>query len=672
MFYSVPTSDRDIIVQTPFEAKSLKYIYFENKNDNIFLFKKDAPDTVSISVDGKQICLNVPILPFCTSTPYGANKFDWHDVAIEANINVKNSEIKISASTENDYNIIFVCSDEECDETKGFEFIETRTLFLRKGLASDAEILSALEEGYQAKLDEIRTAAYTAAHAVWQSELTALQGEKTALQTAKQILVDEKARYDTWLTGARATLTANEGVLENYKKKIYFNLSSIETQINSNSTASSVKPTLTNKFNALKAAITAANLYITKLQACRTELSALGECADMAEWITATADFNRSLSSDGYSINHETGVLTVRVVNKITTDATHDAQFTYATKQFGTIENINNFLADTYELTQNITIEFYPDGLSHEEDVIDPETSEVTGTQTVTDYTYSGDVSVSAKYVQAANLYGEPVFTAPTKTYATVANFAVMVAGVSTTAASYDADPEANKTDEQRLTIVTFGDNDDEDYLVHQSDIDAQQALIADKQTEIDAKNAEEPEDTYDDFPADYTAPLDFTITIANQQIEIEDATQANLPSIVSSLYAQTTNVAEQTWGQETQYRFEYAPRFMFVYSTMKPVGSDTVVSADMKMNITLSGADAEILPPQTDVDVMFANNQIPFRKAKYDFQYPETIHRELSVVLRPNSHETDSNGRLVHASRYPFRCDWWRVCLMFGYRKLV
>ena len=160
MFYTIPVSKEPQVATTPIGAKSVRYIFFENKNDGIFTFKEQQDDVISISIGGRQICRNLIVLPFCTNTPYGTNKMPWQKVALEANINVDFSEIKISAAGgENDYNVVFVCSDEPVDESRGFDFFETKKIpLIRPMLNSEARALvdEAWEKAKAAKLDELK------------------------------------------------------------------------------------------------------------------------------------------------------------------------------------------------------------------------------------------------------------------------------------------------------------------------------------------------------------------------------------------------------------------------------------------------------------------------------------------------------------------------------------
>lgn len=136
MFFTIPVNDKQIITTTPIEARSITHVFFENKNDGVFTYKRDI-DTVTISIDGKMICRQIPIMPFCTSTPYGVNQNQWQDKALEVNVNVNISEIKISAGNVNDFNIVFVCSDKTLDEAKGFDFVEAKRVQITKAMTTE-------------------------------------------------------------------------------------------------------------------------------------------------------------------------------------------------------------------------------------------------------------------------------------------------------------------------------------------------------------------------------------------------------------------------------------------------------------------------------------------------------------------------------------------------------
>lgn len=133
MFFNVPCSAIGTIT-TPIEAKAITHVFFQPKNDRLWLADTDESGaTVSIMIDGKQICKDLFILPFCTQSPTATCNFQWEDVAIEVNLNVNLSEIKITKNDSADYDtddfdVVFVCSDTEVDESKGFEFFETKSI----------------------------------------------------------------------------------------------------------------------------------------------------------------------------------------------------------------------------------------------------------------------------------------------------------------------------------------------------------------------------------------------------------------------------------------------------------------------------------------------------------------------------------------------------------------
>ncbi len=146
MFHVIPISSELTISATPLGAKSIRHLYFENKNDGLFHFKT-APDTISISIDGKQICRDLLVLPFCTSSPYSPDRFPWQKVALEVNVNCNLSEIRIQSTAQGDFNVIMVCSDEGVDESLGFDFFETKRITLRKS-ANISVIRTALQEAF--------------------------------------------------------------------------------------------------------------------------------------------------------------------------------------------------------------------------------------------------------------------------------------------------------------------------------------------------------------------------------------------------------------------------------------------------------------------------------------------------------------------------------------------
>ncbi len=158
MFFKIPSSVSDTII-TPIDAKAITHIYFEPKNDRLWLADVDNSGAyVTIQIDGKTICDKLLILPFCTQQPTPTCTFSWRDVAIEVNLNVSLSEIKIKSYSSDlgydtdDFNIVFVCSRDEVDETKGFEYFETKRITLCSADRDGDKAVNTIEEAYDKKL----------------------------------------------------------------------------------------------------------------------------------------------------------------------------------------------------------------------------------------------------------------------------------------------------------------------------------------------------------------------------------------------------------------------------------------------------------------------------------------------------------------------------------------
>lgn len=146
MFHVIPISSELTISATPLGARSIRHIFFENKNDGLFRFKSD-PDTISISIDGKQVCRDLLVQPFCTSSPCSPDILPWRKVALEVNVNCNLSEVRVQSSAIGDFNVVMVCSAEGVDESHGFDFFETKQVTLRKS-ANRGVILQALKQAF--------------------------------------------------------------------------------------------------------------------------------------------------------------------------------------------------------------------------------------------------------------------------------------------------------------------------------------------------------------------------------------------------------------------------------------------------------------------------------------------------------------------------------------------
>jgi len=130
-FWSIPSNQKEIITNTPICAKSIRYLFFENKNGQMFHFG-DITDCISISIDNHVICRDMMLLPFCTETPDRMHRFDWQQIALSVGMNVNNSQVKISGLRDNDFNIVFVCDTQEIKQYKGVDFVENKIIRIRR------------------------------------------------------------------------------------------------------------------------------------------------------------------------------------------------------------------------------------------------------------------------------------------------------------------------------------------------------------------------------------------------------------------------------------------------------------------------------------------------------------------------------------------------------------
>lgn len=127
MFYSIPVSQHELIFDTPLGAKSVRSFHFVDRNGGCCDFNDNKIKTVTISIDGQDICRDLFILPFTTQATFAerifTSPFDSRRVSIMCLKNVNMSEVKISASENLDFEVVFEFSDVEV-ETEKVEFFE--------------------------------------------------------------------------------------------------------------------------------------------------------------------------------------------------------------------------------------------------------------------------------------------------------------------------------------------------------------------------------------------------------------------------------------------------------------------------------------------------------------------------------------------------------------------
>lgn len=128
MIFTVPINDVITVTDTPVGAKSIRSFWFVDRTGAKDKFFDYGLMTISIAVDGKDICRDMFINPFFTQNAFYENMiFPPHDprrVSVRCNLNVCMSEIRISLSVKRDFDVVFELSDTEVEE-ESCEYIES-------------------------------------------------------------------------------------------------------------------------------------------------------------------------------------------------------------------------------------------------------------------------------------------------------------------------------------------------------------------------------------------------------------------------------------------------------------------------------------------------------------------------------------------------------------------
>lgn len=162
MFFSIPSSVSKTV--TPLGVKSVTHMFFQPKNSRLFRYDVNKSGAfVTVSIDGKTVASHLFVLPFCTQTIDPACTFGWRDVAIEVNMNVDSAEVEVKCEDEfglgydtDDYSVVLVCSGEPVDESKGYDFYETKRLTLQANV--DINVDDLVADTYNMTLRRARAA----------------------------------------------------------------------------------------------------------------------------------------------------------------------------------------------------------------------------------------------------------------------------------------------------------------------------------------------------------------------------------------------------------------------------------------------------------------------------------------------------------------------------------
>lgn len=162
MFFSIPSSVGKTV--TPLGVKSVTHMFFQPKNSRLFRYDVNKSGAfVTVSIDGKTVASHLFVPPFCTQTVDPACTFGWRDVAIEVNMNVDSAEVEVKCEDEfglsydtDDYTVVLVCSGEAVDESKGYDFFETKRLTLQASV--DINVNDLVADTYGRTLRRARAA----------------------------------------------------------------------------------------------------------------------------------------------------------------------------------------------------------------------------------------------------------------------------------------------------------------------------------------------------------------------------------------------------------------------------------------------------------------------------------------------------------------------------------
>ena len=128
MIFTVPINDVITVTDTPVGAKSIRSFWFVDRTGGKDMFFDNGLMTISMAVDGKDICRDMFINPFFTQNAFYENLiFPPHDprrVSLRCNVNVCMSEIRISASVKRDFDVVFELSETEVEE-ESCEYVES-------------------------------------------------------------------------------------------------------------------------------------------------------------------------------------------------------------------------------------------------------------------------------------------------------------------------------------------------------------------------------------------------------------------------------------------------------------------------------------------------------------------------------------------------------------------
>ena len=624
MFFNVPCSATETIT-TPIEAKAITHVFFQPKNDRLWLADTDESGAiVSITIDGKQVCKDLFILPFCTQSPTATCNFRWEDVAIEVNLNVNLSEIKITKKDTadydtDDYDVVFVCSDKEVDESKGFEFFETKAITWCNDDV-DRNFLSALKIEYDNTLLALKEEK--------SEQLNSANAEKNAANAAVNAANEAKVEEVKTLSAGNKLRNERNSIINEANTELNKSMSA------HNAANAALRTALADTSNADNVA--AANTAFATLNSVNSDLNTYNTTrnSNNAQWNKSNATRLQAYSIEQLPTNLKTDYSTSYPTALGSTDAWPDSV------------DADETLAATDAPTDYQTLE--SDALEVKEGVeyLTLPTYEKLPTNLKTDY-------------QATDTSVEGALRAEI--------------GVSVL--------DAFKGNESIMHEIwdswEFGGS--EDYFD-----DSNKIFLIELNFQFGGENLHYDKTAYESINSDITYCL-----LDGRFVLVKEYKGATSGSYIAIDFASTFwNVNSLPKTQNVSFDAFPTILFAYNVMQINPAGRyfDKQTTQFMRDNfvnstIEIDGAENEVIPNGSNIGLISATNHIPMRQALYQVPSEAGLRKNATIKVslpsfirlrrsfQPNSVETyyDNRGQIPIGDP----C-FWRTYFFFGYRKIA
>lgn len=674
MFFTIPSSAKQIIANTPIGARSIRFLFFQNKNDNLFRYKSQ-PDRISISIDGRQICRNLLVLPFCTGAPDGAQVRQWQDVAIPVNMNVDFSEIKIDGGQDNDFNIVFVCSDQKVDEAAGFEFWETKSVKLKADKPRE-EILRELTAAYT----EAQNAAINSQDELFADLRQNISAAEERLSTQQATLAawkDYSQRYITWYETLYLPWALQEGIetTAGYLQQEYaacqncIDTADLTVPRESKENINSV---LTHDYNyELAADPGEAPTAVIEPTNEPTPPSEDASEAEMEYYYEQLDQYNahcllyQQYLADKQAYDAAKQVYDNQAEERAAREARAAAKATYLGHAQEHVLIHKEFVRQVIELKEWLR-EYPLNEIDKISLILNLHNLEKVGTEPLNassqlrwKFRYYGFINGNLIDVESApitftigHLHQAPFDYLSEKVYRFVDDFILNDGTLYTLHSKFTADelPDPRSLAPLQPESEEIGA---QDITTQKNNIAALQQLNKTTEqirTELTGLSYEFPNPFYEDYQGGSIA----TFT----------KTADELSALAESIFINIASKQENFFGQENVYTFDYPPRKFFALNVIKPLVGDQILTLTAPLNITISGADNEVLPSHTDLAIFTSTDVMPHTVCEFPIDPSAGVHRSLIINIDTNVNPTDMT---INTGS-----EQWILYLLFGYRKIV